>query len=64
MNLGGGTFKSQMKRADKSGAKFALIIGEQELIDGNIAIKPMRNNDEQINIDFKKLTETLKSKLN
>ena len=64
INLGGGTFKSQMKRADKSGAKFALIIGEQELIDGNIAIKPMRNNDEQINIDFKKLTETLKSKLN
>ena len=64
MNLGGGTFKSQMKRADKSGAKFALIIGEQELIDGNIVLKPMRNHDEQISIDFKMLTETLKSKLN
>tara|TARA_B100001093_G_C26821609_1_gene1012130 strand:+ start:836 stop:2107 length:1272 start_codon:yes stop_codon:yes gene_type:complete len=64
MNLGGGTFKSQMKRADKSGAKFALIIGEQELTDGNIKLKPMRNHDDQISLDSKKLTEILKLELN
>ncbi|MBM38120.1 MAG: histidine--tRNA ligase [Woeseia sp.] len=64
MNLGGGTFKSQMKRADKSGAKFALIIGEQELTDGNIKLKPMRNHDDQISVDSKKLTEILKLELN
>ena len=34
MNLGGGSLKSQIKRADKSGAEFALVLGEQELIDG------------------------------
>lgn len=64
MNLGGGTFKSQMKRADKSGAKFALIIGEQELTEGNIKLKPMRNHDDQISLDSKKLTEILKLELN
>ncbi|MAD91212.1 MAG: histidine--tRNA ligase [Gammaproteobacteria bacterium] len=64
MNLGGGSLKSQMKRAHKSGAKFTLILGEQELIEGIIGLKPMYDHDEQINVDLKELTKTLESKLN
>jgi len=47
VNLGGGSFKSQLKRADKSGALFALILGEDEIA-GNIAgLKPLRSGEEQ-----------------
>jgi histidyl-tRNA synthetase len=46
-HCGGGNFKKQMKRADKSGAQFALIIGENEIANNQVAIKPLRNNNEQ-----------------
>jgi histidyl-tRNA synthetase len=46
-HCGGGNFKKQMKRADKSGAQFALIIGENEMANNQVAIKPLRTNDEQ-----------------
>ncbi|AZG72597.1 histidine--tRNA ligase [Shewanella livingstonensis] len=46
-HCGGGNFKKQMKRADKSGAQFALIIGENEMANSQVAIKPLRTNDEQ-----------------
>ncbi|MGI9213435.1 MAG: histidine--tRNA ligase [Methylococcaceae bacterium] len=42
VNCGGGQFKSQFKRADKSGADVALILGESEVADGTIAVKPLR----------------------
>jgi histidyl-tRNA synthetase len=42
VNAGGGSFKSQMKRADASGARFALIIGEEEAAGGAVSIKPLR----------------------
>ncbi len=63
MNLGGGSFKSQMKRADKSGAEFALILGEQELAEGQIGIKPMRSADEQTTVALDELAATLKKQL-
>jgi len=63
MNLGGGSFKSQMKRADKSGAGYALILGEQELADGSIGIKPMRSTDEQVSVAMNELAATLANKL-
>ena len=63
MNLGGGSFKSQMKRADKSGAEYALILGEQELADGCAGLKPMRSTDEQTSVALNELAETLKKKL-
>ncbi len=63
MNLGGGSFKSQMKRADKSGAEIALILGEQELADGCVGFKAMRSTEEQISVAFDQLAETLKKKL-
>ena len=42
VNAGGGGFKSQMKRADASGARYALIVGEEEAKSGAVAIKPLR----------------------
>ena len=63
LNLGGGSFKSQMKRADKSGAEFALILGEQELADGCIGIKPLRSTGEQISVALDELAETLARQL-
>jgi len=63
LNLGGGGFKSQMKRADKSGAEFALILGEQELADGRISIKPLRSTEEQTSVALDALAETLVRKL-
>ncbi len=49
-NCGGGNFKSQFKRADKSGAKIALILGENELDSGSFSIKFLREEREQITI--------------
>jgi len=42
MNLGGGNFKAQFRRADRSRAALALIIGEDELTRGVAALKPLR----------------------
>lgn len=42
-NAGGGSFKNQIKRADKSGASLAIIIGEQELNDNNVVLKALQN---------------------
>ena len=52
VNSGGGSFKSQFKRADKSGARVALILGETELASGLIGIKPLRNDEEQQNVPW------------
>ncbi|WP_221799844.1 histidine--tRNA ligase [Oceanobacter mangrovi] len=46
-HCGGGSFKSQMKKADKSGARYALLLGESELADGTIGIKDLRGEAEQ-----------------
>ena len=48
VNAGGGSFKSQMKKADASGAHVALIIGEDEAAAGTVAIKPLRESGEQV----------------
>ncbi len=49
-HCGGGSFKSQMKKADKSGAKWALILAEDELTNDMIGIKFLREQKEQITI--------------
>ncbi len=40
--MGGGSFKAQLKRADRSGAQLALILGEDELARGVAAVKRLR----------------------
>ena len=47
VNLDGASFKSQMKKADKSGAKIALILGEDEVIKKSIKIKLLREKVSQ-----------------
>ena len=63
LNLGGGSFKAQLKRADKSNAAYALILGEQELADARIGLKPLRSTDDQTSIAMDKLAATLAEKL-
>ena len=63
LNLGGGGFKAQMKRADKSNAEFALVLGEQELAEGRIGLKPLRTGDEQISVPFDELAAVLIKRL-
>ena len=46
-HCGGGSIKSQMKKADRSGAQIALIIGELEHTENTVTIKPLRNQAEQ-----------------
>lgn len=46
-HCGGGNFKKQMKKADQSGARFALIIGENEMQSGQLGLKPLREQGEQ-----------------
>ncbi len=47
VNAGGGSFKSQMKRADASGARYALLIGDDEAAANAVAVKPLREPGEQ-----------------
>ncbi len=47
LHSGGGSFKSQMKKADKSGARYAVIIGDNEAQAGEVILKPMREQGEQ-----------------
>ncbi|HLK71724.1 MAG TPA: histidine--tRNA ligase, partial [Steroidobacteraceae bacterium] len=47
LNLGGGNFKAQFRRADRSGARLALIVGDQELERGVVAVKPLRREGGQ-----------------
>ena len=50
VNLNGGSFKSQFKRADRSDALFALVLGEDEILGGQVAIKFLRSDEEQLKL--------------
>ncbi|MCS6947749.1 MAG: histidine--tRNA ligase [Steroidobacteraceae bacterium] len=45
-NLGGGNFKAQFRRADRSGARVALVLGDEELRRGVLQLKPLRSDAE------------------
>ena len=63
VNLGGGSFKSQLKRADKSGAPYALILGEDEIA-GNVAgLKPLRSGEKQRSIPLEGIVTELSTVL-
>jgi histidyl-tRNA synthetase len=59
VNSGGGSFKSQFKKADKSGARFALILGEDELAARVVGCKPLRDDAQQQNIGWDALSAHL-----
>ena len=59
VNAGGGSFKSQFKKADRSGALYALVLGEDECTQQVVAIKPLRTEGEQISVPWDQLSEYL-----
>ena len=64
LNLGGGSFKSQMKRADNSNAQSALILGERELAEGSIGLKPMQTREEQSSVGLDDVASILAERMN
>lgn len=58
-----GSFKSQFKKADKSGADFALVLGDSELSEGTIGIKNLREPEEQRNLSQAELIPYLSQRL-
>ncbi|MBT7047897.1 MAG: histidine--tRNA ligase [Gammaproteobacteria bacterium] len=61
---GGGSFKSQMKKADKSGASLAIILGESEVEKSTVNIKFLRQDQQQLEIDQTQLVSQIKQLLN
>ncbi|WP_447593473.1 histidine--tRNA ligase [Aquipseudomonas campi] len=59
VNAGAGSFKSQFKKADKSGARFALILGDDELAGRVVGCKPLRADGEQQRIEWDGLAQHL-----
>ena len=62
-NCSGGNFKKQFKRADKSGALFALVLADDELAKNEIGIKNLRVESEQLNVKISAVAEELKKLL-
>ncbi|MCK7551825.1 MULTISPECIES: histidine--tRNA ligase [Marinobacter] len=59
-HCGGGSFKSQMKKADRSGARYAVILGENEIDSGTAGLKPLRSDEGQQALAQAELVSTLK----
>ena len=60
LHCGDGSFKAQMKKADASGARFAVIIGDDEAQAGEISIKPLREAAEQVRVGLTEAVDLLK----
>jgi histidyl-tRNA synthetase len=57
MHCGGGNMKKQLKRADKAGANFAVIVGENEQQNSTVVVKPLRGQAEQTEINLAALSD-------
>ena len=62
-HCGAGNFKKQLKKADNSGAKLALVLGESELNDNTVGIKFLREHREQLTLSQENLATELRSLL-
>ncbi|HFC92434.1 MAG TPA: histidine--tRNA ligase, partial [Leucothrix mucor] len=62
-NVAAGSFKAQIKRADKSGAKYAFILGGSEVEGNTITIKPLRSSAEQQTIPQDQLNNFIKENI-
>ena len=61
LHAGGGSFKSQMKKADRSNARYAIIIGDDEAQANEVTLKPMLAGGEQVRVNLQTAISTLKS---
>jgi histidyl-tRNA synthetase len=59
MHAGGGSFKSQMKKADASGARYAVVIGDNEAADAKLVLKPLREAAEQASLSLDEAADIL-----
>ncbi len=60
MDCTGGGFKAQLKRADRSGARLALVLGEDELAAGRVGVKPLRSEAPQTTVEIDDLITELR----
>ena len=58
-HCGGGSFKSQMRRADASGAPIAIIVGDDEAAAGEVTVKPLREAREQFRVKLESLADSI-----
>jgi len=63
VNCGAGSFKSQFKKADKSGAEYALIIADDEVSRGEVSLKPLRSGQEQQNMSQPEVIKLIKESI-
>jgi len=63
LHCGGGNFKRQLKKADKSGARYALILGEDEVTEQRAGVKSLRADKTQDQVAWDDLAAYLQSKL-
>ena len=61
LHCGGGSFKSQMKKADASGARYALVIGDDEAAAAEVGVKPLRGAGEQVRLPLAAVVAHLKT---
>jgi len=61
-NCGGGGLKAQLKRADRSGAHFALLLGEQEAGSASVNVKDLRGSGTQVQVAQNELVDYLKQR--
>ena len=62
-HCGGGSFKNQFRKADKSQADYALILGADEVANNSVQIKPLREDTEQYEISQDNLVDEITSLL-
>lgn len=60
LHCGGGSFKSQMKKADGSGARFAVILGDDEVRAGQLMLKSLRTQEAQRAVSLQEAVEIIK----
>ena len=63
VNLSGGSFKSQFKRADKSGARLALVLGADEIANNEVSLKYLREDKPQQQIKLNELTTVIQNEV-
>ena len=60
LHCGGGSFKSQLRKADKSGADYALILGADEVAKNTVLVKPLRSGEDQYETPRDKLVDEIR----
>jgi histidyl-tRNA synthetase len=58
-HCGGGNFKKQMKKADRSGASIALVLGQDEIERQQVSVKYLREDKPQVTVGYSELSELL-----